>query len=140
MIDSKGRLSTDGSQSPLKHMQSANAGASRRNAHGSQGNKRKSGNGGVYPSLSGTTPQSNATTLANGGTMMEEVKSKSRRQQHYPSSSSKTPISDGFSGATGSQHLDENASENMPNVQSALQGVDQSSEEEDTSPMIYDNN
>ena len=36
--------------------------------------------------------------------------------------------------------MDENASENMPNVQSALQGVDQSSEEEDASPMIYDNN
>ena len=40
MMDSKGRLSTDGSQSPLKH--SAN-GAGRRNANGSQGNARKTG-------------------------------------------------------------------------------------------------
>lgn len=110
-------------------MQSANAGASRRNAHGSQGTKRKNGNG-VYPSLSGTTPQSNATTNGNGA-MMEEVKSKSRRQQQP---GGKPPISDGFSGATGSQQMDENASENITNVQSALQGVDQSSEEDDVSP------
>lgn len=49
-------------------MQSANAGVSRRNAHGSQGNKRKN-NTSVYPTLSGITPQNNIA-------VMEEFKSK----------------------------------------------------------------
>lgn len=113
-------------------MQSANAGVSRRNAHGSQGTKRKN-NTGVYPTLSGVAPQNNA---------MEEVKSKQRRQ----APGNKPPISDGYSGAAGSQQLvDENGSENMPNLHSALQGADQSSDD-DVSPnrgqnddMYYEN-
>jgi hypothetical protein len=101
-------LSTDGSQSPIKH--SAN-GIGRRNANGSQGNKRKANmNSGVmaYPNQSGATPQNIKPN--------EEVKSKSMR-------SGKPPTSEGFSGAAAShQQLDENASENTPNLHSALQG------------------
>lgn len=61
----------------------------------------------------------------------------------------KQPINDGFYGvASGYQKLDENTSESIPNVRSALQADDQSSDEADSpgkgpnsnnDDMYYDN-
>ena len=90
----------------------------------------------AYPNQSGATPQNIKPN--------EEVKSKSMR-------SGKPPTSEGFSGAAAShQQLDENASENTPNLHSALQGGggDQSSDDVDSptkaqgaanDDMYYDN-
>ena len=96
-------------------------GTQRRNAHGSQGNKRRPQPHMPYPSLSGNTPSS-----SNPGP--EEFKSQDyyKKQTKQSRAFGKPP--------TFSEHTDGESA--MPNIQSAMQGgIGQSSDEAD-SPLL----